>query len=62
MTQTIELSKTLLERAAVITRLNTHRLSLDWLKETPIPHLISCCERMDAELPGVYVADKKIAG
>lgn len=60
MTQTIDLSVTLLERAAAIARLNAHKLSLDWLRETPIPRLISCCERMDTELPGVYVADKKL--
>ena len=59
MTQTISLSRTLLERAAIVVRLKAHEL-LDRLKDTPVPALMACCDRMDAELPGVRVTDKTL--
>ena len=60
MTKTVDLCAALLQRSYAITRLRTHHLALDWLKEAPIPQLMDCCDRMDRELPGVSVADKRL--
>ena len=60
MTRTISLSKTLLDRAAVIQRMKSCGLSLDWLKAFSLPLLTACCGRMEAALPGVCVADKTL--
>lgn len=57
MTQTINLSETLLERAAAILRMKSTGLSLDWLKAFSIPQLTDCCDRMDTALSGIHVAD-----
>lgn len=46
MTQTIDLSVTLLERATAIARLKAHKLSLDWFKEVPISSLRESAETL----------------
>ena len=58
MTQTISLNKTLLERAAIILRMKSCGLSLDWLKAYSIPQLAACCGRMEATLPGISITSK----
>lgn len=58
MTQTVTLSRTLLEHAAAIQCMKSCGLSLDWLKAYSIPQLTACCGRMEASLPGVSVPDK----
>lgn len=60
MTQTINLSETLLERAAAILRMKSTGLSLDWLKAFSIPQLTDCCDRMDTALSGIHVADTSL--
>lgn len=60
MTQTISLSKTLLDRAAAIMRMKSLGLSLDWLKAYTIPQLSACCDRMEAALPGISAADRTL--
>lgn len=57
---TICLSRILLDSAAVILRMKSCGLSLDWLRTIPIPRLTACCDRMDDALPGISVTDKTL--